>query len=213
MSCFKLNNFRLLFLLIFTSVMSFCSTSLFATQTVSSDLTRNQVQEKEEQRKEVQEKKVQGKEIQATVTLNSIEAKKLSKKSGDKLYINITESSNLGKTTTTRMPEKPTLSFSKNSAQFKNLILWTGRLKENEEVKLIFSIVEEDFSAWDIDDLIGSAQLILTNKKGHLEKRWELPVFEENTVMVKKGASPEFVMKGEHSHYVVSFSLEEKPSL
>lgn len=146
---------------------------------------------------------------QVTVMLDSIEAEKLSKKSGDKIYINITESSNLGSSHTTRMPEKPILSFLKQSSEFKNLKLWQGNIRENEEIKLIFSVVEEDFSPWDIDNLIGSAQLILSKKNGKLDTKWELPIFEENTVIQVQGKSPQYLMKGEHSHYRVSFSFAE----
>lgn len=177
--------------------------------------------------------------VQMTITLEGIEAKKLSRKSGDKIYLNITQYSNLEHAHTTRMPEKPSYWISKQLPQVKNLILWNGTIQENEEIKLIFSLVEEDFSYWDIDDFIGAAQVVISNKNGKIETRWELPIFEERTEMLptiplKKGNkngvikesslqkegkkeivrenSPQFIMKGQHSQYELWFSLAENPS-
>jgi hypothetical protein len=152
-------------------------------------------------------------QVQANITLDSIEAKKLSKKSGDKIYISITEYSNLDHGKTTRLPEKTTFWTSKQLAEIKNQILWSGKIKDNEEIKLIFSVVEQDVSSWDVDDLIGSAQLRLLNKNGKIENKWELPVFEEHTEVVlsasasgKVTSKQRFIMKGLHSEYLVTLS-------
>lgn len=189
-------------------------------------------------------------ETELTVKLDSIEAKKPSPKSSGKIYINISQYSNLESaniSNSKRLPEKPLHWFSKSNpiSELNNQTLWTGKIKDNEEIKLIFSLVEEEFSDFDVDDIIGSAQLVLSNKNGKIEKKWALPVFEENTqILGRAGAShakpvspenktqtsqtskknqinqnsqttqtpeksPQFVMKGAHSTYVLSFSIFE----
>jgi len=117
--------------------------------------------------------------IPVRIHLNSIEAIKTSEKGGDELYFDITQYSNKGQAKTNRLPEAPLHWLSKQLPEVKDVALWEGMVQDNEEMKVIISLVEQDNPPWDVDDLIGSALLILQNKKGVLLYRWELPVFEE----------------------------------
>lgn len=147
--------------------------------------------------------------IPVRINLNSIEATKTSEKSGDELYFDITQYSNQGHTKTLRVPAAPLHWLSKQLPDVKNALLWEGMVEENEEMKVIVSLVEQDNPPWDVDDLIGSALLILDNRQGVLRYRWELPVFEERVEqqMLKSDNPQSFIMKGDNSNYNVSLQV------
>jgi hypothetical protein len=151
------------------------------------------------------------KDLSVVIKLHSVEVRKTSEKSGDELYLDVTQYSSLGSSRTDRIPKAPLHWKSSNLAQVKDLSVWEGSLKAQEEVKIILSLVEQDFPPWDLDDLIGSCQLILMNNQGKLETKWGLPVFEEKVeVVMSAKANPQFfVMKGDNSEYNISFSVHE----
>lgn len=154
-------------------------------------------------------------DIPARVTLDSIAVVKPSEKSGDEIYFDITQYSNQGQSKTSRLPAAPQHWLSKQLSEVKNVTLWEGIVRDKEEVKVIFSVVEQDFPPWDVDEMIGSALLVLENVNGRLQYRWELPVFEEkvdqamvNKNIFKPGESLQnYVMKGDNSNYQVALKV------
>lgn len=153
----------------------------------------------------------EAKEQKIAVYLKSIDAQKTSEKAGDEIYIDITQYSNMGGSKILRVPELPLHWRSKDLAQVKDLKLWEGTVQDNEEFKLIFSVVEQDNPPWDVDELIGSSLLEIENNEGKLKYHWELPVFEDRVEQeMLPGENPKrFIMKGEHSQYAVDFVVKE----
>lgn len=151
------------------------------------------------------------KEQVLTVFLKSIEAQKTSEKSGDEIYIDITQYSNMGGSKILRVPEQPLHWKSKDLSKVKDLKLWEGKVSEQEELKLIFSIVEQDNPPWDVDDLVGSALLEIENINEKLKYHWELPVFEDRVDQkMLPGENPKrFIMKGDNSSYIVDFYVKQ----
>lgn len=147
--------------------------------------------------------------ITVRVTLDTIEAIKTADKGGDELYFDITQYSNRGRAKTDRIPEAPEHWLSKQLPEVKNVLLWEGVVDEQEELKVIISLVEQDTAPWDVDDLIGSALLILENKKGKLIQRWELPVFEDHVSqeMLESHNPQRFIMRGDQSQYNIAFKV------
>lgn len=152
------------------------------------------------------------KDISVIIKLDRIEVRKLSEKMGDELYIGVTQYSSLGHSKTDRIPAKPAYWLSRQLSLVNNVVLWEGDIEEDEETKVILSLVEKDLSPWDVDDLIGSAEIVLTNQKGQLKKQWGIPVFEERVEvdMEKPGNPQRFLMKGDKSEYSLQFRVDEK---
>jgi hypothetical protein len=152
------------------------------------------------------------KEMKAVMKLVSIEALKTSEKSGDEIYLDITQYSNLSEPRHFRIPEKPMHWLSKQLPDLKNLVLWQGTLKEAEEVKIIITLIEQDVGLWDREELIGTAQVQVANKGGNFVKKWDIPVFKDPVPeeMAKAGEPRAFELKGENSDYRLVFSLEQQ---
>ncbi len=152
------------------------------------------------------------KELTAVVKLSNIKVEKSSDRGGDEFYFNITYYSSLGHSKNIRIPESPTHWLSQHVETVKDINLWTGTLAEGEEVRLILSIVEQDYPPWDPDDLIGGVELILKNEKGKLKKKWDVPTFEERVeVEMKKPGNPQtFIFKGDEALYDVAFIVNQQ---
>lgn len=155
-------------------------------------------------------------EVRAVIKLTRITADKTTEPDGDELYFNITSYSSLGRSRTERIPQEPAHWDSKYLDKVKDIILWEGSLQDAEEVKLILSVVEQEFPIWQDDELIGGAQVMLENKKGALKHEWVAPHFDEQTDVEMKGESAPhakdavFLLKGAGAVYEVAFSIEQK---
>lgn len=153
---------------------------------------------------------VVAKELTVSLKLVNIRAEKTTELGEDEVYFNITQYSSLGYSNETRIPTYPGHWLSKQLPAVKDLVIWKGVIKENEAVKLIVSLGEEDSLPWDPNDLIGAAQLELENKAGKLQQAWKVPIFEEKeeVEMLKKGKQERFIFKGADSRYDVAFEVE-----
>lgn len=151
--------------------------------------------------------------ISVSVELQSIEVVKTSEKGGDELYIDITQYSNLGESKIDRIPEAPLHWVSSQLDQIKNVPLWKGTIRDNEEMKLFISVVEQDNPPIDVDDLIGTALVMLKNDRGHLKTNFDLPVFEDRANQkTHAGQDPrEFIMQGDNSNYKVVLKVNQIP--
>lgn len=154
--------------------------------------------------------KSSAKTLPVSVKLAEIKAEKTSEKKGDELYFHVTKYSNLGHSVESRIPIFPEHWLSKQLNKVKNVEIWKGSLKEGESIKLIISLLDQDLPPWDADDLLGSAQLMLSNQKGKLKTEWVVPVFEETeeVEMLKPGKPQHYLFKGAGSLYDVAFSVE-----
>jgi hypothetical protein len=120
----------------------------------------------------------------------------------------------LGASKNSKIPAGDLCWESKNLDKVKDVVLWEGDVQTGEEIKLILSVVEQDFPPWDPDELIGGAQLILTNNKGKFAHEWVKPVFEEEVDIEMKGKRPDgsqiFLLKSAGAIYEVTFAVEQK---
>ncbi len=154
------------------------------------------------------------KKISAIVKLSTIKAIELNEQGVDEIYFNVTSYSSLGASKNRRIPAGDLCWESKNLEKVKDVVLWEGDLQKAEELKLVLSVVEQDFPPWDPDELIGGAQLLLKNNKGNFSHEWVAPVFEEEVDIEMKGKRPDgsqiFLLKGAGAIYEVTFSVAQK---
>jgi len=153
------------------------------------------------------------KEIYSVVKLTNMRVERTSDAGGDNLFFLITQARAEHKPQEERIPIYPLHWLSKQLAGTRNIVLWEGEIKEGESIKLVYSLIEQKFPPWDLDDLmIGSAELILSNHKGKLKKVWRVPNIEEKSeVEIQKLANPQrYIFKGAGSRYDVAFLVEQK---
>ncbi len=152
---------------------------------------------------------ISAKEFPVVVKLHTIKAERTLNAKGDDLYFEVTQFPTEGEPGDSRIPLYPLHWLSNQLDEVKDLVLWTGVIKEGESTKLTLSLVDQEIPPWEPDDLIGGAQLILKNAKGELNKAWSVPPFAKaKEVELINGTYPQrFVFKGDGSLYDVSFSV------
>lgn len=165
-------------------------------------------------------------DISVAVKLSNIKAEKTVEKGGDEVYVDVTDYSSSGRTENKRIPVNPSHWLSDHLEKVQNVTLWQGNVREKEEIKLIFSVMDQEYPPWVSDELIGGAELILKNEKGKLSAEWKVPQFEnEPTIEMKpagnsvkagnsgdsgdSGNSRSYIFKGEGALYDVTFSVEK----
>ncbi len=153
------------------------------------------------------------KEIQVVIKMIGITVEKTADKGVDDLFFNIRQHSNLKGDSENRIPEYPKHWLSKQLSSLKNVVLWDGKIEQGESLKLVLSLMEQDFPPWDPDDAIGAAEVSLLNQNGRLKIQWGVPKFEKNNQeveMLKRAVPQRYIFKGAGSRYDVAFSVEQK---
>lgn len=148
------------------------------------------------------------KNIDFSVKLKSIEKIKTKERGGDELYISVTEFPKEGTPSHYQIPAFPSHWSSSYLHNIKDLTLWNKDLESCTDVKVVFSLIEEDIAPWNIDDLLGSAVLDLKCDKGEMISSWSIPN-NANTKQVEK-KSGAFKFEGKGASYQLNFQLERK---
>jgi hypothetical protein len=118
---------------------------------------------------------VLAKDLTVALTASKIRAVKTQERSGDELYFDVAEYTKDGLQQFYRVPEKPIHLLSSRLDKIKDFKLWHNTIKEGEAVQVILSFIEEDYSPWDLDDLLGVMKLRMINKGGKLIIDWKMP--------------------------------------
>lgn len=143
-----------------------------------------------------------------SVKLKSIEKIKAQEKGGDELHVSVTEFPKEGKPSHYQIPNFPSHWLSPYLYNVKNLTLWQKNMKSCTDVKVVFSLVEEDLAPWNTDDLLGAVTLDLKCEQGKMVSSWSIP---NNNITEKVEKKPgEFVFKGEKAEYNLNFQVEKK---
>lgn len=142
--------------------------------------------------------------------LKSITVDKLVK---DKIYIEITEYSNIAKPKEYRTPSYPKHWLAQDFSKLKNTILWQGTINKLETKELVISLVNNYFPPLENDKPLGSVKLTLNNnKKNKVDISWDNAKFKE-AIQIEKISNKNFPnyatfkMKNKTSEYVIEFSL------
>lgn len=143
-----------------------------------------------------------------SVKLTEIQKIKSQEKSGDELYISVTEFPKTGSPRHYQVPSFPTHWLSSYLTSVKDVTLWQKNGQSCEEVKVIFSLVEEDMPPWNLDDLLGSVELNVTCEQGKPVSHWVIPN-KANTEQLGTEKS-DFSFTGDNSEYRAKFKFEQK---
>lgn len=131
----------------------------------------------------------------------------------DKIYIEITEYSNLHKAKEYRIPTYPKHWLIKDLPKLKNIELWQGAVNKLENIELVVSVVDNDFPPFDSDRPLGSVKLKLENKHNLININWDSANFKE-PIQIEKIShtkSPnhvKFKMKNQNSEYIIGFVVK-----
>ena len=152
------------------------------------------------------------KPITVLLKLAAIKANESSSQSNDDLYFSLSQYSNMRAAKDFRVPVFPSHWISKQFTELKDVVLWEGELKEDEKIKLIISLVEQDYLPFDSEGGIGSAELSLYYHKGMLTTKWGVPDFEssEEVEQLSSSIPQHYIFKGSESKYDVAFLVEEQ---
>lgn len=151
-------------------------------------------------------------DISVHLQLMRLKAVKMAEKNGDELYMTVAVYPSKGDASHFAVPKQPLFWPSRYLDKINNLKIWDGKLKNNEAVTLILSLMEQDTPPWNTDDLIGSVRVRLHNKKGKLEQTWGMPNRADVpvSVMTKYGQAKQFELLGEGSNYQMFLLLKKQ---
>jgi hypothetical protein len=152
-------------------------------------------------------------DIKAQVSLLNLIPLKLTERGWDQLYMGITHIGTNGKYQYYRIPEFPLHWIMKKDGKIQNQNLWTGVIKEGESITINLALIEQDESRIEVDDLIGEAQVQLTNAQGQLKANWRIVQAndrKDNTNQV--GTSSEYVFFGDNGKYQLKFAVNTMPT-
>lgn len=139
-----------------------------------------------------------------------------STKHKNRLYIQVTEYSDIKHSQEYRIPMYPKHWLIKDLSKLKNILLWKNNIDFCENKKIIISLIDQAFPPLDNDQSLGSVKLILHNKKSRrLQVTWDAAGFKED-VQIKKifnKKSPNtitFSMQSKQGSYLLKFYMINK---
>lgn len=150
------------------------------------------------------------KSIHASLTLDSIQMKRMQEKNGDELYLTVTAYPTKVRPTNIEIPSFPEYWMSKYVNQVKDVPLWDGHIENMDSTTVVVSLVDRDLPPWNIDDVLGTAQVIFKNNNGHLETIWKTPNLNAKMTTIKSEQHRKmFDFKvPDESSYKVSFTAK-----
>ncbi len=147
---------------------------------------------------------------QIAVKLKTLEVIRQQEKSGDELYISVTEFPTVGSPSHYQIPSYPTHWLSKYLTNVKDVVIWKKNLNHCEPIDLLISLVEEDFAPWNMDDSLGSVQLKVQCVNGKAVEQWTIPNSKDTSKVSNDNNA--FTFTGEGANYKATFSLEDNIS-
>ena len=147
--------------------------------------------------------------VHVELRLSDIVSNIASEKSGDELYITVTDYSNFAKPGYSRIPSFPTYWLAKHLNSVSDIKLWEHNFNNGEASQIIISLIEHDMPPWNVDDLIGSVKVNIANRDGKLDIKWDPSIYNNEAAVEQPiKVSPNFVMKGQNSNYNVTFKID-----
>lgn len=143
-----------------------------------------------------------------TVKLHSLDVIKTQEKGGDELFISVSEFPVKGKAVHYQIPSYPTHWLSKYAGNVKDIVLWNKKSNTCEPAELMFTLVEEDFEPWNMDDSIGSVALKVECINGEAVQSWTIPKQKPGISVTQEGGT--FTFEGDGAKYKASFSINTK---
>jgi hypothetical protein len=123
--------------------------------------------------------------IMATVSLEHLTMIREDEKGGDELYLDVTAYPTKTRPTHVQIPEFPEYWMSGYAKEVKNVVLWKGRIPNNDTTTIVLSLVDRDIAPWNVDDVLGTVQVVLKNNNGTLETLWKKPNVNDQPIVMK----------------------------
>lgn len=141
------------------------------------------------------------------VKLHRLESLHAQEKSGDELFISVTEFPMQENPIHYQVPNFPSHWISKYLPNIKDVVVWKKTLKQCEPVDLLISLVEEDLPPWNVNDLLGSVELKIKCVNGKPQEEWLIPD-PKNTSKITSESNA-FSFTGKNAEYHAVFKLED----
>lgn len=143
-----------------------------------------------------------------SVKLQEIQKIKSQEERGDELFISVTEFPKGQTPRHYQIPSFPTHWLSTYLTSVKDVSLWQKNIQGCQDVKVIFSLVEEDLAPWNLEDLMGSVELNVKCEQGKFVTNWIVPNKEITEPLANEKNT--FTFKGNKAEYRARFKLEQK---
>lgn len=144
------------------------------------------------------------KPIDYELRVESLKCVKTSERTTDEIYFSIKSVDNKGNANYIRVPEYPFHLPIKKNQTFSDILLLKNTIDDNTTITYTISLVENDFSVFEMDDDLGAAVLSLSNKNNKLKQTWRTSDNKEDHPI------PEYVMTGDNGEYTIKFKVNEK---
>lgn len=106
-----------------------------------------------------------------------------------------------------RVPEIPLNWPSSSIIALQSVPLWSGPLEKGQKVTLIASLMDEDATPLNPDDVIGLIRVELINKNGTVQAKWSMPNQKTTTTEASADEVQKFNLSGANGHYEVYLKL------
>lgn len=141
------------------------------------------------------------------IDLTEIKVVKTTESGGDELYFSVTEYSSLDRPHHYLVPNFPTHWLSDQLSQITDVELWSKKLKQNESVEVLISLLERDAPPWNVDDLIGTVKFRISYVDGELKRESSIPNLKDT--QRSADSKNEFVLIGDGGEYNIRLNVEE----
>lgn len=148
--------------------------------------------------------------LKPALILNHLKPVKLNEKSGDELYMDIGVYRAQKQGRFYRIPKFPKNWPSSHLDKIKKITLWSEPVKAGERVILIVSLLEQDITPMNPDDLIGSMRVDMKNEDGVLSVQWSIPNRSTGpvTILGEHGNIERFELLSDKGEYEAYLSLK-----
>ena len=148
-------------------------------------------------------------DIKPTLLLDHLKVTQAQERDGDELYfdIDIYQPNHIHEYL--RVPAKPMSWSAKSMDRFSQIALWNAPLKNGEKVVLLVSLMDNDGSLLNPDDLLGLVRLDLANDGGVLKAHWSMPNRPVEKIMPNPFDVQKFHLDSGDTRYELSLVLKK----
>lgn len=141
--------------------------------------------------------------LRPAIQLDSIAPLKKIAKSGNEIYVSISEFNSNGKNRYYTIPQSPVYWPQKSMDQISHFQLWQGKLPTGGATEVIISLIEKDTPPWNLDDLISVVKVKMINQAGKINYEW----YQDGKLISKEKSNVKVLLKASNGGYEANLSL------
>ncbi len=148
--------------------------------------------------------------LHVKVTMARMKCLALTERNFDQIYVGTAVFRSGGQFDYSRIPTYPHNWPMKIGNEINNQALWKGELEEGQAIIFTLSLIEQDLSVFNPDDLVGLAKLEIRNQHGQFKVSWSTPNSKEGpkTTASAKLHTAEYQFSADKGTYVLNFKVE-----